>query len=102
MNYKQHANGTILKHFISKKYVTIFNWFITMQKNDKIWKLRDFDKNMREKYPEFINEIPLGKYDLAKYNYSFFMNLYRVLYRIRLRLSPLKAAIICLFQDNER
>lgn len=102
MNYKQHINGTILKHFISQKYVTIFNWFITMPKNDKIWKLRDFDKEMREKYPEFVSEIPLGKYDLAKYNYSFFMNLYRVLHRIRLRLSPLKAAIIHPFKENER
>ena len=85
-----------------KKYVTIFNSFLIMKKNDKIWKLRDFDKNMREKYPEFIKEIPLGKYDLVKYNYSFFMNLYRILHRIRLRLSPLKAAIIRHFKENER
>lgn len=95
-------NKDLLKRFIESAYVGMFNQFLRMSKNDKIWKLRDFDKEMREKYPELINEIPLGKYDLVKYNYSFFMNLYRVLHRIRLRLSPLKAAIICLFQDNER
>ena len=102
MSRTDHSNISLLKSFVQEKYMTTFYMFLLMSKNDKIYKLREFDKNMREKYPEFINEIPLGKYDLAKYNYSFFMNLYRVLHRIRLRLSPLKAAIICLFQDNER
>ena len=101
MSKKNHPNSEILKIFVLKKYVTIFNSFLTMSKSDKIYKLRDFDKNMREKYPEFINEIPLGKYDLAKYNYSFFMNLFRVWHRIRLRLSPLKAAILRPFKGNE-
>ena len=101
MSCTVHPNIRLLKSFIKRKYIVTFDMFLTMSKNDKIYKLRDFDKNMREKYPEFINEIPLGKYDLAKYNYSFFMNLYRVLHRIRLRLSPLKAALIRPFKENE-
>lgn len=87
MSKKNHPNSEILKIFVLKKYVTIFNSFLTMKKNDKIWKLRDFDKNMREKYPDFVNDVPLGKYCLVKYNYSFFINLYRILHRIRLLFS---------------
>lgn len=102
MNYKGNPNNKILKSFISQRYVAIFGSFLIMSKNDKVEKLRDFDKNMREKYPEFVSGVPLGKYCLVKYNYSFFMNLYRVLHRIRLRLSPLKAAIIRHFKENER
>lgn len=102
MSRTDHSNTNLLKSFVQEKYITTFYMFLVMSKNDKIWKLRDFDKEMREKYPEFISEIPLGKYDLAKYNYSFSMNLFRVWHRIRLRLSPLKAAILRPFKDNER
>ena len=101
MSRTDHSNTNLLKSFVQETYITTFYMFLVMSKNDKIWKFRDFDKEMREKYPELINEIPFGKYNLAKYNYSFFMNLFRMLHRIRLRLSPLKAVFIRLFKDNE-
>lgn len=87
MSYKDHPNNKILKSFVSQRYVAIFNSFLTMSKNDKVGQLRDFDNNMREKYPDFVNDVPLKKYCLVKYNYSFFINLYRILHRIRLLFS---------------
>ncbi len=90
----KHPNTKILKMFVQKKYIAIFNMFVIMCKNDKICQLRYFDTNMRKKYPEFIREIPLGKYAFVRYNYLFFINLYRVLYRISSMIKTFKSVII--------
>lgn len=89
MNYENHSNGDIIEKFLSDKYILIFHWFVMMERGDKIGKLKEFDETIRKKYPYFIKNINFGKYGLVKYNYSFFISLYRMLHKLRLLLNKL-------------
>ncbi len=68
--------------FLKSRYLMINCWFVKMIKADKNSMFVEFDKDVRNRFGEYINSFWIGRYSLIHYSYNIFLPIYRFLYRL--------------------
>lgn len=75
--------NTYLLHFLSNQYRTTISWFALVSKSDKDYKLREFLKETKDKYGEYIKNFEIGIYKLIYWPWPSGIYILRTLKRIQ-------------------